>query len=557
MNTVRTLLALAGARRTGWLLALMVASAISEGIGLVLLVPLLAVLTPGTTPPAKLAALLNAAGIPLALEPLLGLFVMLVAARAVLTRARALATATCLFDVVDNLRGRAWDALLHCDWRTLVQLRRSDSASLLLSEVERAGHAVQQLLVTLATAITLGGILLGALAVSPWLTLGAALAGLLLFALQAGLRRRAALLGGAVGTAYSALHASLGEGLAALRTIKSVGGEARAAAQTQASMAALRTVQLTFIRSSTHSQALLQLGGASALAVLVWLAVARWQLSAATILPMVALFARALPLLGQLQETTLGWLHARPALDAALALTAAAEAAREPAADAVAPPEFTAALVFEAVSVRFGTAPASLDAVSLSVAARGITAITGASGAGKSTLADLAGGLLAPDAGQVSIDGVPLVGPLRRAWRSQVAYVQQDQVLLAGTVRDNLRWAAPKMSEAELRSALADAAASFALALPDGLDTLIGDGGRGLSGGERQRLMLARALLRRPALLILDEATSALDAENEAQIAAALVRLKARMAVLVIAHRGALAEIADQTYTLANGRLIS
>ena len=86
---------------------------------------------------------------------------------------------------------------------------------------------------------------------------------------------------------------------------------------------------------------------------------------------------------------------------------------------------------------------------------------------------------------------------------------------------------------------------------------MVGDGARLLSGGERQRLMLARALLRRPALLILDEATSALDADNETLIAAALVRLKARMAVLVIAHRGALTDLADRTYTLAGGKLVS
>ena len=127
---------------------------------------------------------------------------------------------------------------------------------------------------------------------------------------------------------------------------------------------------------------------------------------------------------------------------------------------------------------------------------------------------------------------------------------------LAGSVRDNLLWAAPEATDEALESALEDAAASFAFALPGGLDTLVGDGGRALSGGERQRLMLARALLRRPALLILDEATSALDAENEAQIAAALVRLKGRMAVLVIANGGALSAIADQTYVLAAGRMV-
>jgi ATP-binding cassette, subfamily C, bacterial len=90
---------------------------------------------------------------------------------------------------------------------------------------------------------------------------------------------------------------------------------------------------------------------------------------------------------------------------------------------------------------------------------------------------------------------------------------------------------------------------------PQGIDTPIGDGGRLLSGGERQRLMLARALLRRPALLILDEATSALDPENEMLIARALSGLKGRMTILLIAHRGALSDLADQTFQLERGCL--
>ena len=557
MSTLRTLLDLAGRRRVAVLLALMIAAALTEGIGLVMLVPLLAVLAPGSAPAGKFAAFLASTGLPLVLGPLLAVFVTLVVVRGLIMRARTLVALEAQIAVVDRLRRHAWDALLHCEWRTLLTMRRSHSASLLLSEVERAGIGVQQLLIALASGITLGGILLGALVLSPLLTLGAGLAGLLLIALQAGLRRAALRLGGQVGEAYGAMHASFDEGLGALRTIKSLEGEAAAAAQTEASVAALRMVQFDFMRRQTANQVWLQVGGAGTLALLVWLAVRQWHLGAAAVLPMVAVFARALPLLGQVQDAMLSWLNARPALDAALAMTAAAAAAREPVEAIPNPPELTRELAFAAVSVQFGGAPASLSNISLTIPARGITAVTGASGAGKSTLADLAGGLLAPDAGTVAIDGEVLAGPLRRAWRERVAYVQQDPVLRAASVRDNLLWAAGGASEQDLREALDDAAAGFVFDLPDGIETRIGDGGRTLSGGERQRLMLARALLRRPALLILDEATSALDMANEALIAAALTRLKARMAVLVIAHRGALTALADQTYLLEDGKLVS
>ena len=198
---------------------------------------------------------------------------------------------------------------------------------------------------------------------------------------------------------------------------------------------------------------------------------------------------------------------------------------------------------------------AALDAINLVIPAKQMVALLGPSGSGKSTLADLLGGLISPDSGTLSIDGAVLDAGVRRAWREQVAYVHQEPVLLAASLRDNLRWAVPKASDAALETALR--AAEFAFALPQGLDTLLGDGGRTLSGGERQRLMLARALLRRPTLLILDEATSALDPANEALIVQALERLKGTLTVVLIAHRGALSALADRTYRLDSGRLLS
>lgn len=539
--------------RAAWLGVLMLAGALTEGLGLVLLVPLLAAL--GGDGGGGLAAWLEASGLPMRLEVLLALFVALVGLRAIIIQARLMATQRFELVLVDKLRRRAWRALLHCEWRVLLGMRRADSASLLITDVERIGFGVQQAVSALAIVVTLGGIGLAALTISPAVTAGAGLAGLAVLAGYAGLRRRAQALGEALGQAYAATHASLGEGLGALRVIKSLEGEDRAEAEAMSGFAAMRRAQLAYSRDRGLGQGALQFGGALALAALVWLAARRWSLDAVTILPMVALFARALPLLGALQEAWLNWRHARPALDATLALIAAAEAAREPEASGVAAPALNRAIELAEVSVRFGAGPEVLDRVTLTIPAGSITAISGPSGAGKSTLADLVGGLLSPDSGTLSIDGTALDPPLRRAWRRRVAYVQQEPVLIAASVRENLAWGAPEASEAEMHAALAGASAQFALTLPEGLDTRVGDGGRVLSGGERQRLMLARALLRAPALLILDEAASALDTENEAVIAAAIAALRGKITVLIIGHRGALAEIADRMVRLENGRV--
>ena len=198
----------------------------------------------------------------------------------------------------------------------------------------------------------------------------------------------------------------------------------------------------------------------------------------------------------------------------------------------------------------------ALEKVSLVVPARKITAIAGPSGAGKSTLADLLLGLLEPAGGEVCVDGVPLDASNRHRWRRSVAYVPQDPCLFHDTIRANLRWARPEATEAEMWQALRLAAADgFVAALPEGLDSVAGDRGGRLSGGERQRIALARALMRKPALLVLDEATGQLDAGNERRILATLASLRGRMTVVAVAHRRGLLEGADRIVLLESGRV--
>jgi ATP-binding cassette subfamily C protein len=211
-----------------------------------------------------------------------------------------------------------------------------------------------------------------------------------------------------------------------------------------------------------------------------------------------------------------------------------------------------------AVLRRAGRQAPALDGAFLRIAPRTTTAVIGPSGAGKTTLADVLAGLLPLDAGTLSIDGVAVAGADRVRWRHSVAYVTQEVFLVHDTVRNNLCWgAAPhERDDAALADALRQAAAEFVFALPHGLETMIGDGGAMLSGGERQRLALARALLRRPSLLILDEATSALDVDSEARIGAALRTLHGDLTILLIGHRLATLEHADQVLVMERGRIV-
>jgi ATP-binding cassette, subfamily C, bacterial len=541
-----------------WLGLAMLGAAITEGIGLVLIAPMLMALGVLGDGHGPVVAALAPLGLRLAPAPMLGLFVLLVLLRGLIMHGRTMAGRRFEAGLVDGLRARAWSALLHCDWRILSAMRQSKNASLLISDIDRVGGGVNHLISALSSAVTLIGVGLAGLAISAPVTLAAAVAGLLVLLAQRGMRSKARLLGEQLSAAYMAIYAAVAEGLGALRVIKSFGKERETVAQFAEGIVQLRAAERAFLNKSGWAQIALQSGGALLLAALLWLATERWQVGPATVLPLVALFVRALPLLGALQGSWQQWAHERPAMTATLALIAEAEAAREPDAPGIAAPRLSREIALRGVSVHFASREQSaLEAVSLTIPAGKITALCGPSGAGKSTLADLAGGLLAPDSGQVMVDGQALEGGLRQAWRGHVAYVQQEPVLFAGTIRSNLLWADPAASEEDLRRVLADASAQFVEALPEGLDTPVGDSGRQLSGGERQRIVLARALLRKPALLILDEATSALDRENEEAIAAAITRLRGRLTILIIGHRGALQGVADQVLTLEQGQIVA
>ena len=135
--------------------------------------------------------------------------------------------------------------------------------------------------------------------------------------------------------------------------------------------------------------------------------------------------------------------------------------------------------------------------IDLTLPALKTTVILGPSGGGKSTFADLLIGLLTPDLGQVLIDGKRLEGNVLHSWRKSVGYVPQESLLFHETLQDNMRWASPDSSEEDIWEALRLAAAEdFVRALPEGLNTILGDRGVRLSGGQRQRIALARALLR-------------------------------------------------------------
>ncbi len=548
----RLLIALGGPGRLLAIVALAVITGLTEGVGLLMLVPILQTFGTGDGMFARYVPLGT-----WSLGALLAAFVGLVATRAVAAGLRQHEGARMTARVVDGLRARALAALVDAEWRHLATMSQAQNRALLITGVDRVWRLLDQGLSAIALVLNMAALAVAAFVLSWQAGLAVAVVGGTIVLLYGRLRRSARQLGEQLGEAYTAIHRRFEEILGALRLFKSFGREDQALGAAASAFGSLRRAEFAFVVQNAVSRAAVQIGGALLLAALVWLAIERWGASPLVILPFVVLCARALPQIQAMQEALQNFAYARPALDEVVGLIEAVEASAEAQPSGASPPRFEQALRLEQVGFAYHGGRGALAGIDLDLPARSSLALVGRSGSGKSTLADIIGGLLSPDSGRMLIDGVALDAAARRAWRTEVAYVQQEAVLFSGTVRDNLLWARPGASEAELAHALESAAAGFVFDLPGGLDCDLGEGGRQLSGGERQRIALARALLRRPRLLILDEATSAIDASAERAIAEAIGELRGTLTILIIGHRGLLTEVADRRVELRGGRIVA
>ncbi|MBF0343530.1 MAG: ABC transporter ATP-binding protein [Nitrospirae bacterium] len=200
---------------------------------------------------------------------------------------------------------------------------------------------------------------------------------------------------------------------------------------------------------------------------------------------------------------------------------------------------------------------ALLSNINIHIQKNKMTALVGTSGAGKSTIIDIIMGFYEPDNGSVIINNVNLFDYNIVSFRKCIGYVPQETILFNDTVRNNLLWSKDDATENEMIEACTISNAhDFIIELPNGYDTFVGDRGVRLSGGQRQRIALARALLRKPELLILDEATSSLDSQSEFMIQQSLEKILNAMTIIAIAHRITTIKSADWIYLLDKGRVV-
>ena len=276
-----------------------------------------------------------------------------------------------------------------------------------------------------------------------------------------------------------------------------------------------------------------------------------------SLLVMAFLFQRLLTRIHQVQQNYQATAAGDGAFESLNTTIASGESAKESLVGQKAPPALENGIVFREVDFFFGQNQI-LRKTNLTIPAGKITAIVGKSGAGKTTIADLITGLFEPDSGKITIDGIPLAEIHMQKWRARIGYVPQEMFLFHDTIRKNITFGDSFYSNQNIEDAMRAAGAwDFVRALPQGIETIVGERGSKLSGGQRQRLAIARALIRKPKLLIMDEVTTSLDPATESALCETIRTLKGKTTILAISHQIAIIQIADQVIRLVNGTVVS
>lgn len=542
-----------------------------EGISIYLLVPMLAVIglfeasISNVFPLNVLVKGLEQLPFTLNLPFILVLYFMLLTGQALLQRYQTILNTEIQQNFIRYLRVETYESLIKAKWEYYLEKRKSDFNYILTTEISRVGigtHGIIQLIGIVfftIVQVTLAFLL------SPSLTLVVMVCGAVIAIYMRKFVKGSKVLGKETTELMSNYFGGISEQFNGMKDMKSNRLESSFNEWFQSMSNRIHQNVMKLVKLNSKSTFIYRVAAGLLIIFFVYVSFSFIKVPPEKMILVILIFSRLWPKFSSIQSSIEQIVTMFPALNHLLKVQK--ECRKEQEWDFSQMEELSSkssfhlesAIECKNVSYRYKKAQDNwaLSNINIAFPKNKTTAIVGPSGAGKTTLVDIVMGLLQPEEGKVFVNGDPLTEKTVLGYRSTISYVAQEPFLFHSSIRENLQMVAPHASEWDLWNALTFAAADeFVRKMPQGLDTIIGDRGIRLSGGERQRLILARAILRKPTILVLDEATSALDSENERKIQQAIDRLKGTMTIIVIAHRLSTIRNADQVVVLEGGRVI-
>lgn len=543
-------------------------AAIAEGAGLGMLLPLLNFVEQGdalfsSTSQSPVVRMMVSVFSALSLKPSFGALVVLsmlpFVLRQVVLFLRISVIGSIQHNAAANLRVRAVSAGLHADLPFFIDQKHGDCLNMIGSEPHNAGMVVN-IVISLLLNLVLSIAYLTLMMIVSWqLTVMSLPLVLGLFLIVRRFSGKARRFSSGVVESTNIFYRELSEAIRGIRAIKMRACEPTVITRLQGSVQRIAEG----LHNYEKSRAVVEAGGPLILTMgtfsLLYWAVAELHMSLASLGFYLFIILRLQQTLTQVNGDRMGYARQTVALEKVLDIITRAEESHQ-IVSGMRHFSMEDRIEFDHVSFAYASDRRQtpvLKGLDLCLRQGETVALVGRSGAGKSTAIDLICRHYRPDGGRILVDGHDLADFDIASLRRGIGLVSQETFLFHDSVRYNLVYGLdPVPDQATIEEALEiSQAKSFVDALPDGLDTVLGEEAADLSGGQRQRLSLARALVQRPHLLILDEPTSALDAETEAAVQRSLNHLHGRMSILIIAHRLATIQAADRIYLLDQGRV--
>ncbi len=543
-------------------ITLMVIISLIQGVSLVLLVPLLQLVGMNVDQGSlgQIAGVVSSVFATLGLKPtllvVLIFYVLVISFIAILSRLQTLKTSEIQYQFAAQLRKSLYKTITNSNWLFFTNNKSSNFAHAITNEIERISIGTGQFLTFLASLMTMIVYVLFALKLAGIISgiiffVGIVI--LLLLRRQAGKSKSR---GEQITTNTQDLYYFVMQHLDGMKTIKSFGmEEENIRVFSNQTNIVTKNYQDT-IKSYADVKLLFDIGTVVLLSIMVLFLIEVIKLPTSSLFLLIYIFVIMIPQFSTIQRSYQYFINMLPAYSNVKNLEKQSLENRDLVETTDCQIELNNLINFENVSFSYNVeSPYFMENLNLQIPVGKTIAIVGPSGAGKTTLADLIMGIIQPCEGKITVDGIP-ISKCFTSWRSQIGYVAQETFLFNETIKFNLLLSQPKAHLEELIEALKQSAVyEFILKLPLGINTVIGDRGVKISGGEKQRIALARALLKKPKLLILDEATSNLDSNNEKKILKAIDDLHGEITILIIAHRVSTIKNADYIYLIEKGQI--